>query len=249
MSNNTPAVVIDDVTVRFNLATEVVDNLKDYMIKLVKRQLFFEEFFALKNVSFTVNKGEAWGIVGRNGSGKSTLLKVISGVLKPYKGRVRVDGNIAALLELGAGFDPQLSGRENVFLNGLLLGQTKAFLEEKYQEIVDFAEIEKFMEAPLKNYSSGMQSRLGFSIATAVRPDILIVDEILGTGDKFFQEKSQKRIMKMLDEGTTLLYVSHSPGSVREICDYAIWLKDGETAMVGKADEVCDAYEAEGMNE
>lgn len=246
MSNNIPAVVVDDVTVRFNLATERIDNLKDYLIKMAKRQLFFEEFFALKNVSFTVKKGDAWGIIGRNGSGKSTLLKVISGVLKPYKGFVRIDGSIAPLLELGAGFDPELSGRENVFLNGLMLGQTKAFLEEKYQEIVDFAEIEKFMDVPLKNYSSGMQSRLGFSIATTVRPEILIVDEILGTGDKFFQEKSRQRILDMLDQGTTLLYVSHSPGAVRDICNHAIWLKDGEMVMKGEANEVCDAYEEEG---
>ncbi len=246
MSDNMPAVVVDDVTVRFNLSTERIDNLKDYVIKMVKRQLFFEEFFALQNVSFTVKKGEAWGIIGRNGSGKSTLLKVISGVLKPYKGFVRIDGAIAPLLELGAGFDPELSGRENVFLNGLMLGQTKAFLEEKYQEIVDFAEIEKFMDVPLKNYSSGMQSRLGFSIATTVRPDILIVDEVLGTGDKFFQEKSRQRIQDMLDRGTTLLYVSHSPGAVRDICDHAIWLKDGHMVMKGEANQVCNAYEEEG---
>lgn len=249
MSNNIPAVIVDDVTVRFNLSTEKIDNLKDYIIKMLKRELFFEEFFALKNISFTVKKGEAWGIVGRNGSGKSTLLKAISGVLKPYKGQVAINGTVAPLLELGAGFDHQLTGRENVFLNGLMLGQTKEFLTEKYQEIVDFAEIEKFMDVPLKNYSSGMQSRLGFSIATTVRPDILIVDEILGAGDKFFQEKSQGRILDMLARGTTLLYVSHSPGMVREVCDHAIWLKNGEAVMVGEANEVCDAYEAEGANE
>ncbi|NLB90878.1 MAG: ABC transporter ATP-binding protein [Clostridiales bacterium] len=243
MEENRPAIIVDNVTIRFNLASERVDNLKDYVIKFLKRELFFEEFFALKNVSFTVQKGEAWGIVGRNGSGKSTLLKVISGVLKPYKGRVKVEGSIAPLLELGAGFDPDMTGRENVFLNGLMLGQTKAFLKENYQAIVDFAEIEKFMDVPLKNYSSGMRARLGFSIATAVQPEILIVDEVLGTGDKFFQEKCEQRIHGMLETGTTLLYVSHSPGSVRELCDHAIWLKDGEAVMVGEANEVCDAYE------
>ena len=184
---------LENVTVRFNMATEKIDNLKEYFVKLVKRQLMFEEFLALKNITLQIRPGEAWGLVGTNGAGKSTMLKLISGILTPYKGTVTVNGTIAPLIELGAGFDMELTARENIFLNGTLLGHSRKFMEEHFDEIVDFAELWDFLDVPLKNYSSGMQARIGFSIATMVRPDILIVDEILAVGDFKFQEKCKER--------------------------------------------------------
>ena len=201
---------IENVTVRFNMATEKIDNLKEYFVKLVKRELMFQEFLALQDVTLKIKQGEAWGLIGTNGAGKSTMLKLISGILKPYKGTVKVNGTIAPLIELGAGFDMNLTARENIFLNGTLLGHSTKFMEEHFDEIVDFAELWDFLDVPLKNYSSGMQARIGFSIATMVRPDILIVDEILSVGDFKFREKCNKRMQEMLDAGTTLLYVSHS---------------------------------------
>ena len=201
---------LENVTVRFNMATEKIDNLKEYFVKLVKRQLMFEEFLALKNITLQIRPGEAWGLVGTNGAGKSTMLKLISGILTPYKGTVTVNGTIAPLIELGAGFDMELTARENIFLNGTLLGHSRKFMEEHFDEIVDFAELWDFLDVPLKNYSSGMQARIGFSIATMVRPDILIVDEILAVGDFKFQEKCKERMTQMLSAGTTLLMVSHS---------------------------------------
>ena len=214
MSNENYAVKVDHATVRFNMASEKIDNLKEYFVKLVKRELMFKEFLALKDVSFEVKKGEAWGIIGTNGSGKSTLLKLICGILKPYKGSVSVHGSVAPLIELGAGFEGDLTASENIYLNGAVLGYDKHFMQRHFDEIVDFAELWDFLEMPIKNYSSGMAARLGFAIATVVRPDILICDEVLSVGDYAFQQKCEKRMNEMRDNGTTLLYVSHSMESV-----------------------------------
>lgn len=245
MSEKKVVVDVNNVTIRFNLANQKVDNLKEYMIKLLKKELMFQEFFAVKDVSFSVHQGEAWGLIGTNGSGKSTMLKAISGILKPYHGSITVDGSVAPLIELGAGFDPNLTARENIFLNGCVLGHTEKFMKEHFDEIVDFAEIHKFLDSPLKNYSSGMRARLGFSIATMVKPDILIVDEILSVGDYKFRQKCEKRMKELLSGGTTLLYVSHSIDEVRRLCDHAIWLDKGVARMQGDAQTVCDAYMAE----
>lgn len=239
---NDYVIKVENATVRFNMASEKIDNLKEYFVKLVKKQLMFQEFLALKNVNFEVKRGEAWGLVGTNGSGKSTLLKLICGILKPYKGSVNVNGSIAPLIELGAGFDGELTARENIYLNGAVLGYSKIFMDSHYDEIVDFAELHDFMDMPIKNYSSGMAARLGFSIATIVRPEILIVDEVLAVGDIAFQEKCQKRMQEMLSGGTTLLFVSHAIDSVRALCDHAIWLSKGDVIMKGEVNEVCDAY-------
>lgn len=236
---------INEVTVRFNLASEKVDNLKEYVIKLVKRQLMFQEFFALKNVSFQVKRGESWGFIGVNGSGKSTLLKVISGILKPYKGSIKVNGTISPLIELGAGFDGNMTARENIFLNGCVLGHSKAFMKEHFDEIVDFAEIRDFLDTPIKNFSSGMTARLGFAIATIVKPDILIVDEILSVGDYKFREKCNERMKQLLSDGTTLLFVSHNAEEVMQLCDNAIWLEHGNVKEIGTAKEVCRHYMGE----
>lgn len=236
------AIQVKDVTVRFNMASERIDNLKEYFVKLVKKELMFQEFLALKDISFTVKKGEAWGIVGTNGSGKSTLLKLICGILKPYKGEVLINGNIAPLIELGAGFDGDLTARENIFLNGAVLGFSKKYMQEHFDEIVEFAELQDFLDMPIKNYSSGMAARLGFSIATVVKPEILIVDEVLSVGDYAFQQKCEKRMHELLGNGTTLLYVSHSIDSVKEICDHALWINKGVMQASGEVDEVCDAY-------
>ncbi len=238
-----PVVIdVDHVTIRFNLATEKVDNLKEYFIKLVKKELMFQEFLAVKDVSFQVRRGESWGIIGTNGSGKSTLLKAISGILRPYKGTISVTGSIAPLIELGAGFDQNMTARENIFLNGCVLGHSEKYMKEHFDEIVEFAELEKFLDSPIKNYSSGMRARLGFAIATMVKPDILIVDEILSVGDLKFRQKCEKRMNQMLEGGTTLLYVSHSLDEVRRLCDHVIWLDKGVVRMVGDSKEVCDAY-------
>ncbi len=236
---------VDNVTIRFNLANQKVDNLKEYFIKLVKRELMFQEFLAVKDVSFKVHKGEAWGLIGSNGSGKSTLLKAISGILKPYKGTITVDGSVAPLIELGAGFDPEMTARENIFLNGCVLGHSEQFMKEHFDEIVDFAELHDFLDSPLKNYSSGMRARLGFSIATMVKPDILIVDEILAVGDIKFRAKCEKRMNELLAGGTTLLYVSHSINEVKRLCSHALWINKGNEVMQGEVNKVCDAYVAE----
>lgn len=219
---------VEKVTIRFNMATEKVDNLKEYFVRLVTKQLMFQEFLALQDVDLKVKKGEAWGLIGINGSGKSTLLKAISGIMKPYKGTITVRGNIAPLIELGAGFDANLTARENIFLNGAVLGHSKKEMQEHFEEIVDFAEIRKFLDSPIKNYSSGMKARLGFSVATMVKPDILIVDEVLSVGDYKFKQKCQKRMEEMLSSGTTLLFVSHSIDQVKELCDHALWLDHGK---------------------
>lgn len=233
---------VDNVTVRFNLANQKVDNLKEYFIKLLKKELMFQEFLAVKDVSFQIRKGEAWGLIGANGSGKSTLLKAISGIIKPYKGNISVNGSVAPLIELGAGFDPECTARENILLNGCVLGHSKKYVQEHFQEIVDFAELHQFLDSPIKNYSSGMRARLGFAVATMVKPDVLIVDEVLAVGDYKFQKKCMKRMRELLDGGTTLLFVSHSIDQVRNLCDHAIWLDHGVARLQGEAAEVCDAY-------
>lgn len=233
---------VEKATVRFNLASEHVDNIKEYFIKLVKKELMFQEFLALQDIDFKVKAGESWGIVGTNGSGKSTLLKLLCGILKPYKGKVKIQGSIAPLIELGAGFDGDLTAKENIFLNGTMLGHSRKYMRQYFEEIVEFAELRDFLDMPIKNYSSGMAARLGFSIATVVRPDILIVDEVLSVGDYAFQQKCEKRMKEMLQNGTTLLYVSHSIDSVQELCKNALWLQKGTVKMSGEVGKVCNAY-------
>ena len=240
--NDDIAVKVDHATVRFNMATERIDNLKEYFVRLIQGRLMFQEFLALKDVSFEVKKGESWGIIGTNGSGKSTLLKLISGILKPYKGEVLINGSIAPLIELGAGFDGELTARENIFLNGAVLVYKRDFMKEHFDEIVDFAEIRDFLDMPIKNYSSGMSARLGFAIATVVQPDILICDEVLSVGDYAFQQKCEKRMTDMRDSGTTLLYVSHNIDSVRYVCDHALWLNKGDVKDAGPVERVADEY-------
>lgn len=236
------AIEIDNVSMRFNLAREKVDSLKEYFIRMCKGNLQFDEFYALRYVSFSVKKGEAFAIVGENGCGKSTLLKIIAGVFYPTMGSVETSGTIAPLIELGAGFDPELTARENIFLNGAVLGYSKKFMQGQVDQILDFSELEGFSNVPIKNFSSGMVARLGFSIATMVVPDILIVDEILSVGDFMFQQKCEKRMREMMDQGCTLLFVSHSAKQVKSLCDKAIWLKKGVTQMIGNSGTVCDAY-------
>ena len=233
---------VDNVTVRFNMASEKVDNLKEYFVKMLKHQLMFQEFLALKDVSLKIRPGEAWGLVGTNGAGKSTMLKLISGILTPHKGSVQVNGTIAPLIELGAGFDMELTARENIYLNGTLLGHSRRFMDEHFEEIVEFAELWDFLDVPIKNYSSGMQARIGFSIATMVRPDILIVDEVLSVGDFKFREKCNARMEEMLSSGTTLLLVSHSMEDILKLCDHAAWLDKGVLRMSGDVQVVTEAY-------
>ncbi len=234
---------VEGVSMRFNLARERVDSLKEYVVRAIKGKLQYDEFWALKDVSFQVERGDSVGLVGLNGSGKSTMLKIIAGVLKPTKGKLIVGGNVAPLIELGAGFDPDLTGRENIFLNGALLGRSHKEMEDSYDDIVDFAEMHDFMDVPVKNYSSGMLSRLAFSIATAGEADILIVDEVLAVGDFRFQQKCEKRIGNMKDRGTTILFVSHNIDQVKQVCNKAIWLSEGVVKMNGSSEEVCDAYD------
>ena len=237
-----PIIQVDNVSMRFNLAQEKTETLKEYTVKLLKHQLFFNEFYALQDVSFSIEPGESVALIGRNGSGKSTMLKLIAGVMYPSKGSVRVNGEIAPLIELGAGFDGELTATENIYLNGAVLGYSKEFMDAHYDEIVEFAELKDFMNMPIKNYSSGMAARLGFAIATIVQPEILIVDEVLAVGDAAFQEKCQERMHHMLENGTTLLFVSHTMATVRQLCDHAIWLNKGNVVMQGEAESVCDAY-------
>lgn len=242
-SSTEPMVVAENIDMVFNIANEQLNSLKEYFIKAAKKELSFREFKALEDISLTVNKGDVYGIVGTNGSGKSTLLKIIAGVLEPTRGSCSVYGTIAPLIELGAGFDPELTARENVYLNGSLLGYTKEFIDESFQSIIDFAEINDFVNMPLKNYSSGMTARIAFSIATATVPDLLIVDETLSVGDFLFQEKCEKRISELVDDyGTTLLFVSHSIDQVERLCHKALWIERGKMRMNGDVDEVCEAY-------
>ena len=243
MMNTETIIKVKNATVRFNKATENYNGLKEYVIKMLKGELMFQEFLALKEVNFEVKKGESWGVIGANGSGKSTLLKLICGILKPYKGTVQVHGKIAPLIELGAGFDPQLTARENIYLNGALLGHKKAFMEMHFNEIIEFAELGDFIDVPIKNFSSGMAARLGFAVATIVKPDILIVDEVLAVGDIAFQEKCRKRMESLLQNGTTLLFVSHSSKQVKELCQNVIWLDKGHVVAQGRAEDIIQKYE------
>ncbi len=235
---------IKDVEMHFNMSKEKIDNLKEYFIKLAKRQLMYEDFTALDKVSVDIKKGEVFGIVGHNGSGKSTLLKTISGILKPTVGTVKVHGSIAPLIELGAGFDLDLTARENIFLNGSVLGFSNQMIEEKFDEIVDFSELREFLDVPMKNYSSGMVARIGFAVATMVKPDILIVDEILSVGDFLFQQKCEQRINALMQGGTTVLIVSHALEQIRRLCTRVMWIDKGKIKMIGDTKTVCDAYES-----
>lgn len=235
-------VKVEHVSVRYMLTQNRIKSMKEYLVQWVKGNVKYEEFWALEDVSFEVKRGEVLGIVGHNGAGKSTLLKVICGILKPTGGTVEVDGTIVPMLELGSGFDFELTGRENIFLNGAILGYSEKFLKEKYDEIVAFSELGRFIEEPLRNYSSGMLMRLAFSIATVVDPDILIVDEILAVGDADFQAKSKRRMLELMGGGTTVLFVSHSIEQVREMCSRVLWLEHGQVKMIGDTDTVCSAY-------
>ena len=233
-----PAIIVDNVSMKFNLSKEKVDSLKDYIIKSIKKEIKYNEFWALQNVSFTVEKGDRVGILGLNGAGKSTLLKVIAGVFKPTEGTVTKHGKMVPLLELGAGFDPQYTGKENIYLYGAMLGYTKEFIDEKYDEIVKFSELKDFIDVPIKNYSSGMKSRLGFSIATVVSPKILILDEVLSVGDAKFRKKSEKKVLSMFDSGVTVLFVSHSLAQVKRICNKAMILEKGQLIAYGDIDTI-----------
>ena len=233
---------VDHVSMKFNLSSEKFDSFKEYVIKSIKGQVSVEAYWALKDVSFQVYKGDSVGLIGLNGSGKSTMLKTIAGVLKPTKGTVTVSGSVAPLIELGAGFDMDLTARENVFLNGALLGYTREEMTRHYDDIVKFSELENFMNVPVKNFSSGMVSRLAFAIATIGVPDILIVDEVLSVGDFRFQEKCENRIQAMMKEGTTILFVSHSIDQVQKICNKIVWLDHGVVKRFGDAEEICNEY-------
>jgi ABC-2 type transport system ATP-binding protein len=233
---------VDHVGMKFNLSKERVDNLKEYVIKMLKGQISYNEFWALKDITFSLEKGDRLGILGLNGAGKSTLLKVIAGVLKATEGDISIKGRIVPLLELGAGFDKQYTGAENIYLYGSVLGYSREFLEEKYDEIVEFSGLGDFIDVPIKNYSSGMKSRLGFSIATIVEPDILILDEVLSVGDAKFRRKSEKKIMGMFDKGVTVLFVSHSLEQVQRLCNKAILLEKGRIIAQGDIDSVSKIY-------
>ena len=234
----------NDISMRYLMTYDRIQSIKEYIVQMLRGKIKYEEFWALKNVSFEVDRGEVVGIVGHNGAGKSTLLKVISGILKPTGGELEVHGNVVPMLELGSGFDHDLTGRENIFLNGSILGYSEKYLKEKYEQIVEFSELGKFIDVPIRIYSSGMLMRLAFSIATVVQPEILIVDEILAVGDAAFQEKSKARMLELMSGGTTVLFVSHSLEQIREMCDRVIWLEHGQIKAIGATKEICDAYEA-----
>lgn len=236
----------ENISVKYRMTYDRIQSLKEYFVQRLKGKIRYEEFWALKNVSFEVNKGEVLGIIGRNGAGKSTLLKVISGIFKPTEGKIEVCGNIVPMLELGSGFDTELSGRENIFLNGAILGYSREFLESKYDDVLEFSELGKFIDVPIRNYSSGMMMRLAFSVATVVEPEILIVDEILAVGDENFQAKSKRRMLELMSGGTTVLFVSHSLDQIREMSDRVLWLERGEVQMIGAPQNVCDAYSGKG---
>lgn len=238
----TTKITATNVSMQFRLSNDKVTSLKEYVTRKLNRSLSYNEFWALQDVSFEIAAGEIVGIIGRNGSGKSTLLKIISGIMKPTGGTVEVKGNIVPMLELGSGFDFDLTGRENIFLNGAILGYSEKFLLEKYDDILEFSELGHFIDVPIRNYSSGMMMRLAFSVATMVEPDILIVDEILSVGDEAFQKKSHERMMELMSGGTTVLFVSHSLEQIREMCDKVIWLDSGKIKMIGETETVCDSY-------
>ena len=236
------AISVDGVSMRFNLSKDKIVGLKEYFVKAVKRQLFYEEFWALRDVSFDVRKGEVFGVMGLNGAGKSTLLKIIAGVFRPTEGSVVVRGELSPLLELGAGFDMEFSARQNVYMNGAMFGQPTKSMDEKYDEIIEFAELREFEDVALKNFSTGMTARLGFAVATSVKPDILIVDETLGVGDYKFQAKCEERMRKMISNGVTVLLVSHDVEIIKEMCTRAVLLEKGRVKCVGDIDEVCRVY-------
>lgn len=233
---------VDDVTMQFHMNNDKILSLKEFVTTALRGKLHYDRFTALSHVSFSLKQGETLGLIGHNGAGKSTMLKVISGILKPTQGQVRCYGNVVPMLELGSGFDFDLTGKENIFLNGAILGYSKEFLESKYDEILEFSELGEFIHSPIRNYSSGMLARLAFSVATVVRPEILIVDEILAVGDADFQEKSRRRMMELMGGGATVLFVSHDLGQIREMCSRVIWLEHGTVKMYGKTGEICDAY-------
>lgn len=235
-------ITMNNVSMCFNMPNDRITSLKEYVVKLIKNKISYNKFWALKDINLEINKGDVVGIIGFNGAGKSTMLKVVSGILKPTKGSVQIKGSIAPLIELGAGFDLELTGRENIYLNGAILGISRKIMSEKIEEIIDFAELREFIDAPVKNYSSGMYARLGFSIATCIRPEILIVDEILSVGDYRFQEKSKQRIKDMMAEGTTIIMVSHTIDQVRELCNKIVWLDKGRVKEIG-GKEIIEDYQ------
>ena len=234
---------VSDVSMRFRMNSDNIMSLKEYVTTALRGKLNYQEFTALDHVSFAVKKGETLGLIGRNGAGKSTMLKVISGILKPTEGSVVCRGNVVPMLELGSGFDFDLTGRENIFLNGAILGYSEEFLNARYDEIVEFSELDQFIDTPIRNYSSGMLARLAFSIATVVQPEVLIVDEILSVGDAQFQEKSKKRMLELMGGGTTVLFVSHSIEQIKEMCGRVVWLEQGQVKLMGCSKEVCSEYE------
>lgn len=240
--SNTAMIEVNNVTMRFHVNLDKILSLKEFVTRKLSGKLFYQDFTALDNVSFTVQRGETFGLIGRNGAGKSTMLKIISGILKPTEGSVVCRGNIVPMLELGSGFDMDLTGRENIFLNGAILGYSEEFLKEKYSEIVEFSELGEFIETPIRNYSSGMLARLAFSVASVVQPEVLIVDEILSVGDASFQEKSRTRMLELMSGGTTVLFVSHNLEQIRQMCRRVIWLEKGQVRMMGDADGVCRLY-------
>lgn len=237
-------VKFNDVSMRFRKSKQKVNSFKEYIIKKAKKQIEYEEFIALNNIDLEIKNGEVVGFVGLNGAGKSTLLKIVSGVQKPTIGKVTVKGKVSPLLELGAGFDNDLTGKENIYLNGLILGYDKKFINDNLDKIIDFAEIRDFIDTPIKNYSSGMKARLGFSIATVKVPEILIVDEVLSVGDGRFRKKSEERMLELIKSDATVLFVSHSISQIRRLCTKVVWLEKGCIKMIGNPKEVCDAYEA-----
>ena len=233
---------IDNVSLRYNKPTEKLGTLKEFFVKLVKGKLRYNEFWVLNDISVKVKKNESLALIGSNGSGKTTLLKIIAGILEPTKGKVKISGSIAPLINLGAGFDMEATAKENVFLNGAILGFSKKEMKQKYDDIVAFSELGDFMHMPLKNFSSGMLSRLGFAIAVDVNPDILLVDEVLSVGDEHFRQKCQNKIEELLKNGTTLVYVSHNMSEVTRLCKHALWIKDHQMCMYGPSEEVVEKY-------
>ena len=239
---NDVCIDVNDVSIMFNLSKNREEGVKEYFINIIKGKVGYNEFWAVRNVSFQVKRGDSLALIGRNGSGKSTLLKSIAGIIRPARGSIKVYGSVAPLIEISGGFDRTLSARENIFLSGAMHGHTKKYMKTRFDEIVEFAEIEKFIDVPLKSYSSGMVSRLGFAVATCVNADIIIADEVLAVGDARFRMKCEQRISQMLSGGTTFLFVSHSTASVKKMCKKAVWLEKGQIKEIGPSDIVCDNY-------